>query len=86
MLKLIINRTDFFKSKLGVKQRDNLSPNLFKLYVHDFPSYFDAPCDPVTINKTQINCIMYANDFVFLSTTEKGIQSCVDKLSIFAKD
>ena len=79
-------RTDFFKSKLGVKQGDNLSPNLFNLYVNDLPSYFDASCDPVTINKTQIHYLMYADDVVLLSTTEKGIQSCVDKLSKFAKD
>ena len=29
---------------------------------------------------------MYADDVVLLSTTEKGIQSCVDKLSKFTKD
>ena len=29
---------------------------------------------------------MYRDDVVLLSTTEKGIQSCVDKLSNFAKD
>ena len=29
---------------------------------------------------------MYRDDVVLLSTTEKGIQSCVDKLSKFAKD
>jgi hypothetical protein len=46
------------KSKLAVKQGDNLSPNLFNLYVNDPPSYFDASCDPVTINKTQIHCFM----------------------------
>jgi hypothetical protein len=78
-------RTDLFKSKLGVKQGDNLRTNLFNLYVNDLPSYFDASCDPVAINKTQIHCLMYA-DVVLLSTTEKGIQSCVDKLSKFAKD
>jgi hypothetical protein len=44
-------RTDFFNSKLGVKQGDNLSPNLFNLYANDLPSYFDASCDPVAINK-----------------------------------
>ena len=51
-------RTDFFNSKLGVKQRDNLIPNLFNLYENDLPSYFDASCDPVAINKTQIHCLM----------------------------
>ena len=78
-------RTDFFKSRLGVKQGDNLNPNLFNLYVNDLPSYFDASCDPVTINKTEIHYLMYADDVVLLSTTEKGIQSRVDKLSKFAR-
>jgi hypothetical protein len=36
-------RTDLFNSKLGVKQRDNLIPNLFNLYVNDLPSYFEMP-------------------------------------------
>ena len=85
-VKIDNHRTEFFKSKLGVRQGDNLSPSLFNLYVNDLPSYFDSSCDPVTINETNLNCLMYADDVVLLSTTEKGIQSCVDKLSKFTED
>ena len=27
--------TELFATKLGVKQRDNLSPNLFKIFIND---------------------------------------------------
>jgi hypothetical protein len=31
--------TEFFATKLGVKQGDNLIPNLFKIFINDLPSY-----------------------------------------------
>jgi hypothetical protein len=80
-------RSDFFfKSTIGVCQGDNLSPNLFNLYINDLPSYFDKMCDPVSLNSYDINCLMYADDVVMLSSTEKGLQNCVNKLYDVATD
>ena len=33
--------TDFFPTQLGVKQGDNLSPNLFKIFINDLPECLD---------------------------------------------
>ena len=80
-------RSDFFLSLLLVSVRAIIfSPNLFNLYINDLPSYFDKMCDPVSLNSYDINCLMYADDVVMLSSTEKGLQNCVNKLYNFATD
>ena len=43
-------RSNFFGSGTGVRQSDNLSPNLFNLYISDLPEYFDNTCDSVPIS------------------------------------
>ena len=79
-------RSEFFKSTIGVRQVDNLRPNLFNLYINDLPSYFDKTCDPVSLNSYDINCLMYDDGVVMLSSTEKGLQNCVNKLYNIATD
>ena len=59
---------------------------LFNLCVNDLPSYFNKSCDPVSLNKYDLNCLMYADDVVLLSSSEKGLQSYINKLSNFATD
>ena len=78
--------TDFFPSSIGVRQGDNLSPNLFNLYLSDLPSYFDSSCEPVMLNNVKVNCLLYADDLVLLSTSKSGLQNSIDKLSQFARE
>ena len=79
-------RSKFFSCGLGVRQGDNLSPNLFNIFVNDLPKYFDQTCDPVQLMSKSINTLMYADDVILLSTSEKGLQNCVNKLEKFSKD
>ena len=44
--------TDFFNINVGVKQGDNLSPTLFKLFINDLPQYLENTADPIHINGT----------------------------------
>ena len=37
--------TDYFETKLGVKQGDNFSPNLFKIFINDLPKYLQETPD-----------------------------------------
>ena len=54
------------------------------LFLSDLPSQFDDTCNPVSLynKKGRPNCLLYTDDLVLLSTTEKGLQACSDKLHI----
>ena len=47
--------SDFFSLNVGIKQGDNLSPSLFKIFVNDLPSYLS---DPVNVNGKDVHCLM----------------------------
>jgi hypothetical protein len=56
--------TEFFQSNVGVWQRDNLSPNLFKICIHDVQKELDSSYYPVMLNKTPLSCLLYADDMI----------------------
>lgn len=80
------SRSDFFPNNLGVKQGDNLSPNLFKIFINDLPKYLKHTSSPVVLNSHSVNCLMYADDIVLLSLSSNGLQEKIDMLAKFCKD
>ena len=79
-------RTKLFRSNIGVRQGDNLSPCLFNIYLNDLPSYFDQTCDPIPMKSHPLNILMYADDVVLLSSSKTGLQNCVNKLYKYTSD
>lgn len=79
--KLISDINNLYK---GVRQGDGLSPMLFNIYTNDLPEIFDqSKTEPVELDLTKLNCLLYADDLILLSESEKGLQSCLDYLSTY---
>jgi len=78
--------TDFFPTGLGVKQGDNLSPNLFKIFVNDLPDYLQDTPDPIFANTRPVHCLMYADDIILLSSSAQGLQQKLNRLNEYCKD
>ena len=73
-----------FKTYKGVRQGCILSPRLFNMFINDLPEIFDQHCDPVKLGNIHLQCLMYADDIVILSESQKGLQTCMTKLEHFA--
>ena len=67
--------TNTFKSLVGVRQGDVLSPNLFKIFINDLPSYLSSSPDPIYLNNKRLDCLMYADDVILLSSSATGLQA-----------
>lgn len=78
--------TENFSSNIGVRQGDNLSPTLFKIFINDLVNCFDGTCKPVVLNSINLNCLLYADDLVLISETPDGLQCCLDKLQIYCEE
>ncbi len=78
--------TDAFQSNIGVRQGDNLSPTLFKIFINDLVDRIKDTenTHPVEIGEYIINALLYADDIVLLSTTKEGLQNTINVLKQYS--
>ena len=79
--------SDTFKSEIGVRQGDVLSPNVFKIYINDIVQYISRTkdTDPVSVGQTNLNCLLYADDIVLISRSKHGLQRCLSAVNEFSQ-
>ena len=72
-----------FVTTVGVLQGEANSPLLFNIFVNNISKIFDESCDPVFINETAQNCLLWADDLFCVSQSEIGLQNSINKVSDF---
>jgi hypothetical protein len=77
--------SDSFKTTIGIKQGDSLSPLLFSLFIDDLTHILNENEHPPNLANEDINSLLYADDLVLLSTTETGLQNSINKLNKYCK-
>ena len=78
-VKLDQGLTKPFITTKGVKQGCSISPLIFNLFIDKLPKMFDESCDGVLVNEKKLNCLMWADDCVVFSLSQKGLQKSIDK-------
>jgi hypothetical protein len=75
-----------FDIPIGLRQGCNLSPHLFNMYINDLPHLLEAAnCDPVLLNGAKINMLAYADDMLFLSNSDRGLQASINVLQVYCQ-
>ncbi len=72
--------SDWFITKSGVKQGDNLSLTLFAVYINELLQELNGGDDGITLGDDRIAVLAYADDIVLLSETTRGLQNLLRKL------
>ena len=70
-----------FKTNKGVRQGCVLSPLLFNIFLADLQPILDNCGDNVKVNEhINISCLLWADDILMLSETDKGLQTKLNAL------
>ena len=72
-------------SKYGLKQGGVLSAMLFNLYIDNLEDIFDDTCDPIYLFRKPLSHLSYADDLALISTSQNGLNNCLEKLHQFTK-
>ena len=64
-----------------------LSPTLFNFYLSDLPKFLNtASSTDIMLSDKYINCLLYADDLVIFSRSEKSLQIVLNKLESFCEN
>ena len=77
--------TEWFTITAGVRQGDILSPNLFSLYINDLAEEIKQLNCGIALDDIMISILLYADDIVFISPSETGLQNMLNHLNQWCK-
>ena len=72
--------TEWFGTKYGVKQGDNLSPSFFSCFINPLLMEIDKCESGIKYSDFKISSLTYADDIILLSDGETGLQKQISML------
>ena len=64
-----------------------MSPLLFNIFINDLPETLKkGKTDPVQLQGSSVNSMLWADDIVLLSETKEGLQQCLDNLGNYCNE
>uniref|UniRef100_A0A8C5MQ68 ribonuclease H n=1 Tax=Leptobrachium leishanense TaxID=445787 RepID=A0A8C5MQ68_9ANUR len=78
-------RTEYFRQARGVRQGCSLSPTLFNIYINGLAEALESSSAPgLTLHDTEVKFLLYADDLLLLSPTERGLQDSLEVLEKYS--
>ncbi len=83
--------SNFFNCNIGVRQRENISPLLFSIFLNDLSEFLGLTSKGVQVEFNVKNldvfiklyALLYADDTIIISESPKDLQSMLDALQIY---
>ena len=87
-LKIAKRLSEAFDVNIGTEQGHPLSPELFKIYVHELSTRLNCQpdTDPPVLNGVDISHLLWADDLVLLSQTREGLQRMISTLGEYCDE
>ena len=82
-IKLTDGLLESFKTTIGVKQVCVFPPILFNIFINKIHEIFDVSCDPLSVNNKDLNCLLWADDLLLVSSSASGLQNSITKMGLF---
>ena len=78
--------TEWINCERGVKQGCVLSPMLFALYIAKLGNILQSESEGITIGKTNIPGLFFADDMTLIAETEQNLKSLLQKVKTFTDE
>ena len=79
--------SNHFSTNFGLLQGEVLSPVMFSFYVNDFEiNFIKDECESIELQMINLFLLMYADDRIFMSESQEGLQKMLSSLGKYTKE
>ena len=77
--------TDWLRVDSGVRQGDNFSPTLFRIFINDLAIEIQNLSLGITVGDRKVSILLYVDDIAILAENEENLQTMLNNLNEWCK-